>query len=215
MKLFHVISVSFERSFIMSIQLCLNSFKTTLLQRERRGDGSERPKMKKRRSDEERSLQIIELSTQTQFILSWQRFPFISLLSRKQEFQLKRPSSLYSLANTDSLMFTCKVLVAPLHVFCYTSVNLDSPQKLLVQNIYSCVFKFALSATCKIIYEQTVNAVMDLNILDFPNVLYILANGRQIIHNTLFRLLLGDEAIKSKRRTIKTGKVNITWKDLL
>lgn len=48
MKLFRVISVSFERSFIMSIKLCLNSFKTTLLQCERRGDGAERLKMEKK-----------------------------------------------------------------------------------------------------------------------------------------------------------------------
>ena len=86
MKLFHVISVSFERSFIMSIKLCLNSFKTTLLHRERRDDRAERRKMKEKRSNEECSLQIIELRTQAQFILSWQRFSFISFIWTKMPF---------------------------------------------------------------------------------------------------------------------------------
>lgn len=80
MKLFLVICVSFETSFIVSIKLCLNSFKTTLLQREERGDRAESMKMKKKRSADERGPQITKYNTRAQFINSRQRFSFISFV---------------------------------------------------------------------------------------------------------------------------------------
>lgn len=68
MKLFRVIGVSFWK-IIHYVNKTLDSFKTTLLQREGRGDGAERLKMKKR-SYEECSLQITKFPTQAQFIHS-------------------------------------------------------------------------------------------------------------------------------------------------